>query len=131
MDEAGSSLSDEARDRLNDVIDKLRDPATDDRVITSMYLVNSLVTESQGRRMVGREIGMEHMRDVFGRQCSEGDPDEIVQALSTYDQAVVRVINQLNLYNEQGRISPGQNVVKDWIADGQRNSGSVYSEYAW
>ena len=130
MNEAGSSLDDDVRDRLNDVIDKLRDPATDDRVITSMYLVNSLVTESQGRRMIGREIGMEHMRDVFGRQCSEGDPDEIVQALATYDQQVVRVINQLDLYNQQGRISPGQNVVKDWIADGQRNPGSVYSEYA-
>lgn len=130
----GESLPEEQRKRVLCLIEKLSDPNSDDRAIMSWDSVAAAKTVTQGRMIIDRA----HLRSIDGKDvkasmtemCKQTDSKQVIAELSLFDNHIKNIIGRLNEWSVNKKTMPGQEVIKDWIAEQQRDVNSVYSCYA-
>lgn len=127
-------ISPAIKERIKDVINKVNDPnTTDTYVFTGWYIISTVKTVEQAHKILDRKGEyMTDLRKLLDDYCSKSkNVKDLTDRILTTDKGIVDVVNRFNQqYLSEHILTPGQVVIKNWVADQQRNPNSVYNSYA-
>lgn len=124
-------ISQSQKNRIKNVLAKLNDPSVDPYVFTTMTSIRTVKNMKESDIVLNdKETFMTDLRKIYNKWCEEKNIEDLAKSITTLDKQIVTIINKLQeYYLREHMLSPGQVVIKDWIADQQRNPNSVYSCY--
>lgn len=126
-------LPESSKNRIKDVLSKLDNPDIDPYVFLSWDLISTVKTESDADNVLkDKKSNLSDLREEFSDACEKlRDVKLLTDYIINSDQRIVNIINRFNQQMLMEHIlTQGQVEIKDWIADQQRNSNSIYNSYA-
>ncbi|TFH41167.1 MAG: hypothetical protein E4G94_08420 [ANME-2 cluster archaeon] len=124
-------ISQSQKNRIKNVLAKLKDPSVDPYVFTTMESFRTVKYLKESDIVLNdKETYMTDLRKIYNKWCEEKNIEDLAKSITTLDKQIVTIVNKLQeYYLREHMLSPGQVVIKDWIADQQRNPNSIYSCY--